>query len=186
MVVNTINLSSEIHKMNSLINEYENIFLNLYNEINNSSFFWNDNHSIAFYNNTNLEKLKVRQTITELKYVEDIYSYVYQNYSEFGRVIKFDLENFEKVYENFNLCNEQIKNVIRGHNGLDTSVCSEISGLINNNYTLLASMQEDLQLLKTSTKNALVKIENTEKEVRNKINHMDIEYIKESDIREFI
>lgn len=186
MEVNTINLSSEIHKMNSLINEYEDIFLNLYNEINNSSFFWNDNNSVSFYNNANLEKIKVRQTIFEIENVRNIYVYINEQYSTLGKIIKFDLENVEKIYEYFTYCNEQVKNIIRSHNSLNIGVCSEINGLINSNYSLLSKIQEDLQLLKTSTKNALIKIENVEKEVRNKINHMDIEYIKESDIREFI
>ena len=186
MQINVSDFKAEINKLNSLLNDYENIYLNFYNEINKSSFFWNDNNSIMFYDETNIEKLKVRQTISEIKNLENLFTFIHDKYSHFGRVIRFDLENTEEIFRKFNKCNEQIKALIRSHNNLDLNSSPEIYNVINENYTILTSMQDNLQLLKTNTRNALNKIENIEKDVKRKLSNFDIEYIKESDISTYI
>ena len=77
MQINVSDFKAEINKLNSLLNDYENIYLNFYNEINKSSFFWNDNNSIMFYDETNIEKLKVRQTISEIKNLENLFTFIH-------------------------------------------------------------------------------------------------------------
>lgn len=186
MIVNTSDLKADITKLNNLIDKYEDIYLNLYNELNKSSFFWQDNKSKLFYDNANLEKLKIITTTNELRLLNDIYVYVHDSYVELGKIIEFDLKMKDKILSSFNICNEKLKNAIRNNNSVDVGFASEISSNIRDNIGNLSKMQSSLQDFKTIVKDSFNKIEEIEKEVKHKISNLKLEYIKESDITNYI
>lgn len=141
MKVNTVNLKNEVTKLNLLLEEYESIYLNLYNEIQSTSHFWNDPHSIAFLDYISLEKQEIIKTYNELQDIKEVYDYLLDKYQLLGKKIEFNLKLKDEVILKLNNYIYKINDIIRCYNNLDLSFCSE-AYLLKNERKILMNMKK--------------------------------------------
>ena len=67
MFINSEKLSIELKKLLSLIDKYNDIYINYYNTLNESSTYWSSPLSVRFFSDTSIEKNNVEMTIADLK-----------------------------------------------------------------------------------------------------------------------
>ena len=93
MKINNINLKNDINLLNKLIAEYEEVKLNLFNELKDSCINWQDGNSVDFENKIYLEKVESDNILRTLTDKRDILNFIYDKYSDLGKKIKCDLNN---------------------------------------------------------------------------------------------
>lgn len=171
MNVNVSSLRSEIVKLKSLLKDYEDNYLNLYNEINTTSSYWKDEESFKFFDLVPKEKLEVKNVLDQAYSVLDIYSFVVSKYQEIGNRIQVDLSKRDIVYSNFNNYIDQLGDIIKCYKNLDISFCrgSKEGILILNELNILEGLKKDVIETFDKVKDIYKKIYEIESEVNNRI-----------------
>lgn len=186
MKINTANLKTEVTKLNKLITNYEETFLNLYNELSLSSNYWEDNTSKLFTQKVTTEKLEVKNTITELNDLKEIYEYLITKYEELGNKIEIFPQTKTSILSKFNNYIEKISETIKLYQELNLDFCPKEAKKILKHLEKLQKFENDIIILKEKVKKHFEQIEEIEKEVNLKISKLKIEYINESGIDNFI
>lgn len=186
MYVNVNDIKAEVDNFNALLDEYEENYLNLYNEISKASFYWQDVKSLAFFENIKHERMQVVNNYNQLTDYKNIYVYIYDKYQELGNKIKFDLEMKDNIMNSINNCNNKLKTIIRKYFNLDLSFCPFESEILKREIRKVESMQSNLLEIKSNIKDIYQRIENIEAEVARKFNLLNVDYIKENDISRFL
>ena len=179
MEINVGNLKSEISKLDNLINDYENNFNNLYNQFNHGIDLWNDTASKQFFSNIEIEKNRVLNNINEIKSLKDVYKYIIQNYEELGNKISYNLNEKDNIYNKFNKYLLNLNEIIDLYNRLDLNNIKEKSMFIKEKNKFI-SIRTNIENIFNEVKNIFYKIENIEFEVKEQLNHINIEILKES------
>ena len=187
MEINVLALEKEYDLLTKSIESfYENI-LNIYNELNWASGYWNDFHARLFFTNVNSEKIKLNNTYNELKSLNDIYTFLIEQYKSIGNKIRVNLEEKNKVITKFNDFREKINELVSLYNDLDLSFCTvTIANKLAKQKQELIKIKEKIVTDKEKVKNIFEKIEQIEKDVNLRLSKINIEIIKEADINEFM
>lgn len=168
--VNNINLRKEIEQLSTLINEYEEIQLNMFNQLKDSSINWQDGNSIEFENKIYLEKQESNSLLQCLKDKKEILEFIFDKYSEMGKKIKCNLNNKSTVINSILNCQSQINNILNDFNKIDTSFYYSEKNLILKQKQNLLNVKKELLAVKKSIEKNYQKIEEIEKEIKSKIN----------------
>jgi len=186
MEINVSNLKTEVSNFNKLVEEYEKIYLNLYNELSSVSFFWKDNHANLFFEHISFEKLKISKSFEELITLKNQYQYIIEKYQTIGNRIIFDLNNRNDIINKFDTYISGIDRIVQSYESLDLSFCREFVSSINHQKTTLIKEKSQVGELKNKVIEMLNKIEEIEKEIKLKISSINIEILKETAINDFI
>ena len=184
MFINNEKLSIEEKKLASLIDKYNDIVLNYYNILNESSVYWTSPLSIRFFSDIQQEKNKLNITISELKSIDLIYQYIIDTYSEFGKKINYDLSNEEKLTHSFNKYIERLDSIIIlykqfENNNSNYEIIQQHIDIINKNKSKMIEIKEYYV-------NTLTKIKEIEAEVKSRISNLKIDYIKETEFQQYL
>ena len=186
MKINVKNLKVEVNSLKKIIEEYEDIYLNLYNEFSLSSFLWNDTNSKKFYRDLDIEKIRIQDTIDEIYSINNIYKYIIHQYEKIGNNIYYDLSNKNIILSDIKKYQQRLRVIINKYNSVDTSSCPQISNYIIKEKTLI---KDSLDLTNTVYKNVSTlykKLEELDKELKLRVSKIDIIYIKENDINDYV
>lgn len=186
MQVNVSSLKNELDKLNSNLDNYNDIYLNLYNELKNSHVNANSYKTTLFYDSVNNEKLLTQIFYDELVSLKKIYDYIYNNYKEIGKVIKFDLDKQSEIFNKLSQIKIKLDNLNRKNSSVQVSTCPKISNLISGNMNNIYSIKKNIITLEKEYKIIFKKIEYTERTIENTVNRFNISFAKETDIKEFI
>ncbi|MBO5138555.1 MAG: hypothetical protein J6B89_02830 [Bacilli bacterium] len=187
MDINIDSLKIEVNKLNKLLQEYEQNYLNLYNELSSTSFFWKDKNAIDFSTNLNKEKFDVHLTLDELKKIRDVYNYVISKYQDLGSKIKFNLTVRDDVYSRFNSYLGRLDEIINCYKAMDLSFCTlNESSLVSSELKKLSDVKNRVLQLKDKIKSIFDNIELIENEVNLRLSKIKLGIIKEDEIIEYI
>ncbi len=186
MEIKVDSLKTEVNKFNRMIEEYEEIYLNLYNQISSASFYWQDPKAIQFFKQISLEKLQVKTMIDEMNSVRQVYAFLIEKYQMLGNKIVCNLQNRDRLLLKFDRYVNQLNNLIDHYNRLNLSFCRKEARYLRNQRSILISMRNEIMEIRDCVKQKFNDIETIEKEVNLKISRLKIEIIKETDIQQFI
>lgn len=186
MKINIKNLKIELNNLNRIVEDYEEIYLNLYNVFSSSSFFWNDINSKKFYNDISIEKLKIKKTIDEFTNLIELYNYIIKQYEKIGKNIYYDLSNRYEVLKNIKEYIEKLKSIISKYNNLDIKYCPEVANYINKEKIQLKDSLKLINNIYINVNKFYKKIEEIEKEVGLRCSKFNIEFIKENNVNDYI
>lgn len=188
MEIDIDSLKVEVNKLNKLIQDYEQNYLNLYNELSSASFFWKDKNVFNFSDRLVKEKLEVSTTFYELNNIKDIYDLVVLKYQKFGTKIRFDLSMKDSVFTMFDNYLVILDEVINGYINLDLSFCigTVEADLILNEQKTLVYVKSNLLKLRDRIKNTFINIESIENDVNLQLSRVKLNVIKEDQVTEFI
>ena len=119
--INTSDLKCDINNLNSLIDEYEEIQLNLFNQLKDSCINWQDGNSLKFDNNIYLERKEAELILQTLKDKRDVFNFIYSKYSEIGKKISCNLNNKNKLLQAINNCESRFNSIINEFRKIDNS-----------------------------------------------------------------
>ncbi len=174
-------LSNNIMGLTALIDEYENIKLNLFNQLKDSCINWQDGNSVKFDNEIYLEKQESDLFLQALKSKKEIFELVYTKYHEFGNKIKCNLNNKNSLLGQIDDCYNKASNIINSFNYIDRSFYYSEIYSISLQKDVIVGVRNKLSTIKTQVVNLFNKIENIEKEVKNKINALEAIKINDFD-----
>ena len=186
MKVNVSKLKNELISFQNLLEEYEDNYLNFYQELSSVSFFWQDSHADAFFKKVNLEKIKVQTFYEELMSIYGLYKFLTERYQAIGNLIQFDLNMRDTVISKFNLCLEKMDDVVRNYQNLDLSFCQDIASTIKNEENVILNNKKQLEVVFENVKNHFYEIEEIEKEVNLRIARITVELLQEEEIKDFV
>ena len=90
--VNVPNLANAINSLKSIISEYEEIELNLFNQLNDSCVNnWQDKYSKEFEGKMQLDKQEAQLILESLNEKKEVYNFIHDRYGEIARKIKVNL-----------------------------------------------------------------------------------------------
>lgn len=160
-------INKYILSLNNLIKECEEVELNIFKELDNSTTNWQDNKSLLLADNIISDKEETFFFIEKIKERQDILEYIYNSYLKIGNKIKCDINRKTKI---INILN----NIL---NEVDVSL-KELGRL---NYQIyvekvqreLINIQEELITIKTKITNLFNRLNNFETSINAKINKLD-------------
>lgn len=171
--INASNLKNDINELNRLINEYEEIQLNLFNQLKDSCINWQDGNSIVFDNKIHLEKQETLLVLQNLKSKKNIYDFIYTKYCEFGKNLSCNLNNKSKLLLAIANCESQFDNIISEFKKIDHSFYYfEYQNIMNNKNKIVESRNKLIDFKNNITK-IFIRIQNIEQQINNKINKLE-------------
>ena len=184
MFINSEKLSIEEKKLKSLIEKYNDIILNYYNSVSESSVYWNSTLSVRFYSDVDNEKAKLKLSIEELKSLDFIYSYMIESYSMFGKKIEYDINNQEKLISCFNKYVEKYDYILKLYRNIENSfdnkeyIMHQIEKIEDNKNILLELKENYIDIFD--------KLKEIDAEIKNRITSLNIDFIKETEFQQYL
>jgi len=188
MEIKISELKTEIKKLNSLIENYEEIYLNFYNVVNDGDNYWKDDYADLFYEEAKNKKTKIRNFKDELDELKHLYELIVAKYEYIAtRNIIFDFTNKDSIYSQIDNCINMYQNIISSYSSLDTSVCegSELSNIMNS-QSKLREAKEKLTKYKLDLIKTINYIEKTELEINHKISSITLEILNIEKVDDFV
>ena len=186
MNINIEKLKGDLRELSSLIEDYESIYYNLYNELSNCSIFWNDNNSLLFFDNVSYEKKAINETITEFKQIIEVYNYLVNKYSEFGTKIKIDSKQKNDILKKIDNYINDIEDILNSFNNLSFRFDRTISDNIYRDINRINDIINILYNLKNKIKKHFNAFEEIEREVTLRLSKINIDILKETEINKLI
>lgn len=171
--VNIEELNKNIMMLSSLINEYEEIKLNLFNQLKDSTLNWRDGNSIEFENEIYLEKQDSELFLETIKTKKELFDLVYNRYQEIAKKIKCNLNNKSTLMSVLDTCYNSATEAINSFNSLDRSLSCPELGDADSQKRVIIEVRSKIGDVKRETINLLDKIDNIEKEINEKTNALE-------------
>lgn len=182
MVIDINNLKIEHEKRNKLITDYEEINLNLYNQLKEVLNYWIDNNALVFKEKLEKEALEIKEFIEKIKSVEEVYQFIIKKYETIGNQIQINLSEKQTVINEFNNYLNHLTQIINKYNALNLTFCPTESMLLKNQRNKLIEDKKQLETVKSKILAYFENIEEIEKEIANKLDKEEINLITENDI----
>ena len=109
--VNIEALKNSLSELSGVIDEFEEIELNIFNQLSQSTTYWKDTKSIEFEEKIEMEKRESSTFLVFVKNEKNIYQYIIDKYSSIGNKIKCNLNNKDKIIKSITDCISNINNV---------------------------------------------------------------------------
>lgn len=183
MHIKVLNLKNELLNFNNLLKKYENNVINLYYILDKSFEYWKDAFSSYYYDDFCDKKNRTFGIIEDVKFLRNMYIYIEENYSQFGKEIDFNLNKKNEMIELFKNLTENTIKLADSYNNLNLS-------FIPDEYNEIIDQKNDTLITKNMLNNIKDKyidnfnlIENIEKNVLHKASKysIDIAIIKVND-----
>ncbi len=171
--INSVELKNEIEFLNNLINNYEEIQLNLFNQLKDATINWQDGNSVEFENKIYLEKQEADLILQSLNDKKDILNFIYDKYSDLGKKVRCNLNNRTTVIHGLDNCYNQANSLINEFNKIDRSFYYGELNKIDNVKQKVVNAKNKLDTTRTAVSKIYNQIEEIEKEIKNKISELE-------------
>ncbi len=171
--VNTLDLINAIDKLTNLINNYEEIQLNLFNQLEEICNDWQEPNSNQFTEQVYEDRKETDLLIQNLKEYKDVYSYIYNQYSNIGKTIMCNSEHKTKVSDAIQACEEQASQIINSLNTIDNSFEYKEYNDIQNQKQKIIEIKNNLAQIKTTINETFNKITTIENHIKIKISKLE-------------
>ncbi len=177
--VDTANLKTALTTLETLINEYEEIELNLFNQLNQVGIDWQDGNATIFADKIYLDKKESDLYVQSLKAKKDVTAYVYERYSSLGKKIRCNLNSRTTVLRALEECQNRAISLARSFENIDINVLMTEKDIVESQRKKINKVAATLTEIKKDTSKMYDQIETIEKNVEAKIR--DLEKIKIND-----
>lgn len=171
--INIMDLKKEIDEVNKYISEYEEVQLNLFNQLKESTINWQDEFSRQFESKIYLDKKETYILLCQLKDKNEVYNYAYNQYKEIGKKISCNLNNKNTIITTIDNCILQANSIINQFNAIDNSFYYWEYQTIEDCKNKVINVKNKLRNVLSNIRNIYQKIENIEIEVNAKIKELE-------------
>ena len=102
MKINNEKLKISIEKYSSLLEEYENTYMNFYYEAGANNQYWNNTTANYFFSLIEDEKKENKKFYEELCSLKLVFEYLVDNYQNYGKKISLNLEMKDTIINKIN------------------------------------------------------------------------------------
>ena len=177
-MVDVDNLRFLLDQLEILISDYQNNYINLYNEIQDSEMFWQDAHSNVFFRKKTIEKSRIDITYDELESTKDIYKNIINMYGNIGDYIEFDLVNRQHLLAKFNTYINKLNRIYNLYCDLDYSFANpSIQSSIEVQKEIVRESLDDATVLREKIKTLMEEISENERKIKRMISKLNIKVL---------
>ena len=180
MEIDVSNLKEMVKKYENIIERYENTMLNLYHSINNSSAFWVDKKAGNYYEQIDTDKKQLSLIINSMKDLMKVYKFIIEKYEKFGPKIKLDSNMMQETTKK-----RDYNELIVDKNMEELLALYNISDKVDEKPKNNKKKTDKKEIIKI-IQDTLNELDEIETEITKKIDNVDIEFIKEISISDFI
>lgn len=171
--INNVSLKSELDALTNFISEYELIQQNIFNQLKDACINWQDGNSIEFENKIYLEKKESELFLQDLKEQKQVIEYIYHKYKELGQNIKCNLNSKMSLLYALENCQNQVNSILSEFYKIDATCPYSEYQMIETQKQKLKKIQQSLLDVISIVTKTYRQIEEIEKEVKNKMNHLE-------------
>lgn len=171
--ININEIKNNINSLQTLIEQYEEIKLNIFNNLKDVCINWQDGNSLVFDNKIFLEKQETELLIETIKAKKEVFNFIYEKYSDIGRKIRCNLNNKTTLLNTIDNCYNQAINILNEFNKIDRSFYYTELNSIQNQKEKIITVKNKISIIKTKTSKLYSKIEIIEEEVKKKIKELE-------------
>lgn len=181
VIIDVLNLKDNIRLLEKEVTNLEDHELNLFSKIMSLKNIWNDGYSTSFYEEISEEKESFNFIIQNLNCFKNIYNYVYNTSSKFGKKIELDFNYLRNVISQYNSCRQYFSTINSLYNSLDLRECGDIASRIQNQKNKFNNSNKQLDNYITKLRSTVAIFENMEQAVSTQNNRLDVRTIKSID-----
>ncbi len=186
MQVQVSNLKDRLSLLLHSLETYEKDVRDLYHELNQVESIWHDSHSEKFLEDAKTDRLNMENMQEELKEIVKVYDYFVKRYEEIGNKITFDLNLKNRTLQKVDSVLLIIQKTIRLYQNLDFSFCLEERGYLEDEKYILMDDFNELKSIKEAFRDKINTIEDIEQNIKMKLSKIQIQYIKEKDLNDYL
>lgn len=172
MEINTSELKKHVTDLESLLKDYDEIKLNLFNQLKNSVMNWQDGNSLLFDNAMYIEKQEAENFYESLNQKKELFQTIYEKYCDIGKKIECKLGNKNALIRTVDYCISYANNAISELGSVDSSVVS-VSGFKSS----IEGVKRDLEDVKQKLVSMFDRIEQAEVEIKSKVRELEENHI---------
>ena len=171
MEVNVNKIKSEIINLDKTIEEYENNYLSLYNELNSFSFNWKSDKSDIFFDKKQKEKISINDFIVEIKSYRDFFDYILRTYGTMGEKVFYDITSYNEAHTKLISFINDLKSVLEK---LKQLKCKNPNSIVKVNQKIFKVSEyiNELEMLNSRLNDIFKKIEEYEKDIKYRISKL--------------
>lgn len=179
-IVDVSNLKTLIKRLDTLLDEYQENYLNLYNDIKNSSSFWYDSHALRFFQLKELEKNDINISYEELCSTKDTYRLIQNGYERIGNYIEFNINNRNALLSKFNTYINKLNRILNSYNSLSYSFASSsVRSSIESQKRNVRGMIDEAQRVRDKVRDLLATIVDNENKIRKTLSNINIKVLQQ-------
>lgn len=165
-------LKEELEQLNSVIDEYETVELNLFNQVKNSCNDWNDPRTPAFTEATDKEKKESIETLDSFRSVGECLNYIIVQYETIGDQIAVNLENKNSIIKSYGSIENKVNSIISNINSVDFSFYYSEKDNIKDLRDSFEFLKTDIVDSREKVNNLFKKIERIEDNISSKLKEL--------------
>ena len=187
MLIDIKELETKKIDLEKNINDYEDIFLNYYNELSIIQSNWQDNNSLSFFEGIEETKKAVKDNNHKTKKIIKIYNEIINDYQKIGDKIECNLDTSENVIDKINIVENDIDTILKKYYILDTNnLNTEIKDILYQQNERIRNIKDKLDTIKEKNKEISNSIEETESKIKNKLSKINIIQVKDEEYGKII
>lgn len=166
-------IKKEVIILDDLLKKYEEINLNLFNELKDVCINWQDGDSKIFETKIYDEKIETSTLINTLKDTINIFRNIVSSYQEIGQTIKCNLNQKNNIINTINTCLNQANDIIRQYNYINASFDSTEQIRLNNQKNKMYLLRDKLLTIKEDLIRTCKKIETIETNIQKSFQNLE-------------
>lgn len=176
-------LRTLVDRLEELLDTYQDNYINLYNEIQDSEMFWHDPHAVNFFRQRVTEKARIDVSYNELTSTKKVYDLVIRNYEKIGEYIEFNIQNRSSLLSKFNTYINKLNRVYNNYCDMDYSFAnSSIQLSIEYQKDKVRELLDEATDLRDNIRKLLSDISENERKIRREISKINVKVLPQPSI----
>ena len=166
-------LGSLASELENLIDDYNEIQLNIFNQLKDSCINWQDGNSLIFEEKIRDEKKVSNNFYRALKSSKEVFQYAHDEYRSIGNKLKICLDKKNYIISAIDECISKADAVLSDFSGVTRSFYYRELNMINNQQSKITSCKINLQKYKSKIKDLYKKVELIEERIASRVNKIE-------------
>jgi DNA repair exonuclease SbcCD ATPase subunit len=167
--VNICQIGNIVSELSSVIDEYEEAQINIFNQLKDSCNNWHDFNSLTFGEKAKEEKKTSADFLSALENSRKTFKYVYDEYKSIGDKLHFNMEQKDAIIDAIDQCISLANSAIDELNSINRSFYYHEIGMINSQRDQISSVRKELKSMKEKVNSLHKKVTNIEEKVASRI-----------------
>ncbi len=187
MLINVEKIKFLTLKMKKIRDNYEDICINYYGNLNNVKECWKSNKSDGYFNVVNSEKKYYFSLLNNIDDFLDIFKYLINKYDSIGNIIRYDFSLEDSYLQKKISIIDSLNDILNIYNNLNIKkINSSILNLITKEKDILLNGLKFLEEYCDANRNTMNEIVFVENDLREKFSKLDVITISVSDFKDYI
>ena len=181
MKINITKFNNQLDKYKTSLNELESLINKYYQELFQAKIYWKNAIANYFFDSLEQEKKQNKNFIIELNRLKEIYEYILTSYNKYGKKLEVNLENINKLINKIE--DQNLEEISLEYERLEINFDNDICEKIKNQQSKIKKAQDEETNYKNKLKSELKRIQEIEKNIKQKLIKITIPKIQENDFQ---